>query len=84
MNKQPTLQVERSIPLGAIKFVSTSSLKDDWFAIGVGSPKEPDPLINTIFKTEVITRLKTAMPGGGLDVRISESWVPLPALAPPS
>ena len=63
VNKQLQIVAERTIPLGAIKFVSTSSLKDDWFSLGVGSPQEPDPLINCIFKTEFFTQLKQATRG---------------------
>ncbi|SMQ50381.1 unnamed protein product [Zymoseptoria tritici ST99CH_3D7] len=58
VNKQLTIMAERTIQIGAIKFVSASTLKDDWFALGVGSPQEPDPLINCIFKTEFFTQLR--------------------------
>ena len=44
--------------MGAIKFVSASNLKDDWFALGAGSPQEPDPLVNCVFKTEFFTHLR--------------------------
>lgn len=64
MNRQVSIQSERTIPLGAIKYVSTSSLKDDWFSLGVSSPQEADPLISCVFKTEFFTQLKMAMPGG--------------------
>lgn len=57
VNKQLQIFAERTIPVGSIKFVSTSNLKDDWFSLGVGSPQEPDPLINCIFKTEFFTQL---------------------------
>ena len=60
------------MPLGAIKFVGTSTLKDDWFSLGVSSPQEPDPLVSCVFKTEFFTQLKNAMPGG-LNLRIAES-----------
>lgn len=63
VNKQLQISSERTIPLGAIKFVSASSLKDDWFALGVGSPAEPDPLVNCIFKTEFFTQLKQVTRG---------------------
>ncbi|KAL8704549.1 MAG: hypothetical protein Q9201_002284 [Fulgogasparrea decipioides] len=71
VNRQVSIQAERTIPLGAIKFVSTSTLKDDWFSLGVSSPQEADPLINCVFKTEVFTQLKMAMPGG-LNLKIAE------------
>jgi len=72
VNRQLSIQSERTIPLGAIKYVSTSILKDDWFSLGVGSPQEPDPLINCVFKTEFFTLLKMAMPGG-FNLKIAES-----------
>lgn len=72
LNRQLSISSERTIPLGAIKFVSTSTLKDDWFSLGVSSPQEPDPLINCVFKTEFFTHLKRIMPGG-LNLKISDS-----------
>ncbi|EMC94973.1 hypothetical protein BAUCODRAFT_73113 [Baudoinia panamericana UAMH 10762] len=63
VNKQLQISSERTIPLGAIKFVSASNLKDDWFAIGASSPQEPDPLVNCIFKTEFFTQLRNASRG---------------------
>ncbi len=63
VNKQLQISSERTIPVGSIKFVSTSSLKDDWFSLGVGSPQEPDPLINCIFKTEFFTQLRQVTRG---------------------
>lgn len=72
VNRQLQISSERTVPLGAIKFVGTSTLKDDWFSLGVSSPQEPDPLINCIFKTEFFTYLKNAMTGG-LNLKIAES-----------
>ena len=72
LNRQLSISSERTIPLGAIKFVSTSKLKDDWFSLGVSSPQEPDPLINCVFKTEFFTHLKGIVPGG-LNLKIAES-----------
>ena len=72
LNRQLSISSERTIPLGAIRFVSTSNLKDDWFSLGVSSPQEADPLINCVFKTEFFTHLKRIMPGG-LNLKISES-----------
>ncbi|KAF2164400.1 hypothetical protein M409DRAFT_56669 [Zasmidium cellare ATCC 36951] len=63
VNKQVQIFSERTIPVGSIKFVSCSTLKDDWFSLGVGSPQEPDPLINCIFKTEFFTQLKQVTRG---------------------
>lgn len=71
VNRQVSIQAERTIPLGAIKYVSTSSLKDDWFSLGVSSPQEADPLLSCVFKTEFFTQLKMAMPGGS-NLKISE------------
>ncbi|WPH02692.1 Hypothetical protein R9X50_00555800 [Acrodontium crateriforme] len=72
VNKQMQILAERTVPVGAIKFVSTSSLKDDWFALGVGSPQEPDPLLNCIFKTEFFTQLKQVTRGAA-QLQIGES-----------
>lgn len=64
INGQPQITVERAIPLGSIKFVATSSSRDDWFAIGLGSAQEPDLLMNCVFKTELFTQMQRVMPGG--------------------
>ncbi|TKA72206.1 Myosin-1 [Friedmanniomyces simplex] len=72
VNKQLMISAERTIPLGAVKFVSASNLKDDWFSLGVGSPQEPDPLLNCIFKTEFFTQLRQAT-RGSVEVRIGEN-----------
>ncbi|KAF2203736.1 hypothetical protein GQ43DRAFT_478776 [Delitschia confertaspora ATCC 74209] len=72
VNRQIQIQADRTIPLGAIKYISTSTLKDDWFSIGVGSPQEPDPLVNCIFKTEFFTHLKNAT-RGSVDLRIGNT-----------
>ncbi|KAK5133251.1 hypothetical protein LTR08_007985 [Meristemomyces frigidus] len=72
VNKQLQIFAERTMPLGAIKFTSTSNLKDDWFALGVGSPQEPDSLINCIFKTEFFTQLRHAARGAA-QLQVGES-----------
>ncbi|KAK0946793.1 class II myosin [Friedmanniomyces endolithicus] len=72
LNKQLMISAERTIPLGSVKFVSASNLKDDWFSIGVGSPQEPDPLLNCIFKTEFFQQLRRAT-RGSMEVRIGEN-----------
>jgi myosin-1 len=72
VNKQLSISSERTIPIGAIKYVGTSTLKDDWFSLGVSSPAEPDPLVNCVFKTEFFTHLKIAL-GNRLDLRIANS-----------
>ena len=72
VNQRLSITSERTIPLGAIKFVGASTLKDDWFSLGVSSPQEPDPLINCVFKTEFFTHLKNANPGGS-NLKIADS-----------
>ncbi|MCJ1435878.1 class II myosin [Xylographa pallens] len=72
VERQLRISSERTIPLGSIKYVSTSTLKDDWFSLGIGSAQEPDPLLNCVFKTEFFTHLKMAMPGG-LNLKIADS-----------
>ncbi|KAM3516118.1 hypothetical protein MY11210_000140 [Beauveria gryllotalpidicola] len=61
---QPQIVVEKAIPLGAIKFIGASTAQDDWFSLGIGSPQEPDPLMNCILKTELFTQMQRVMPGG--------------------
>ncbi|KAF2132524.1 hypothetical protein P153DRAFT_373261 [Dothidotthia symphoricarpi CBS 119687] len=63
VNRQVQIQAERTIPVGAIKFISASTLKDDWFSIGAASPTEPDPLVNCVFKTEFFTHLANVLRG---------------------
>ena len=72
MNRQLQISSERTIPIGSIKFVGVSTLKDDWFSLGISSPQEADPLINCVLKTEFFTHLKIAMPGG-LNLKIADS-----------
>lgn len=72
VNKQMQVLAERTIPVSSVKFISASSLKDDWFAIGASSPQEPDPLINCIFKTEFFTQLK-AIRGSPSALQIGDS-----------
>ncbi|KAH7027795.1 P-loop containing nucleoside triphosphate hydrolase protein [Microdochium trichocladiopsis] len=71
-NGQVQIMVEKSVPLGAIKFVGTSTCRDDWFSLGIGSPQEPDPLLNCVFKTELFTQMQRVMPGG-FNLKIAES-----------
>jgi len=72
VDRQLQISSERTIPLGSIRYVSTSTLKDDWFSLGVSSSQEADPLLNCVFKTEFFTHLKMAMPGG-LNLKISDA-----------
>jgi len=71
-NKQLVTNVEKSIPLGAIKFIGISQCRDDWFSLGVGSPQEADPLLNCVLKTEMLTHMQASMPGG-FNLKISDS-----------
>lgn len=71
VNEQLSISSERTIPIGAIKYISTTNLKDDWFSIVVGS-QEPDPLLNCVFKTEFFTHLSTAL-RGQLTLKIGET-----------
>ncbi|KAK6820880.1 myosin I myo5 [Apiospora arundinis] len=72
VNHQVQIIVERQIPLGAIKFIGTSTCRDDWFSLGVGSPQEPDPLLNCVLKTELFTQMQRCMPAG-FSLKIGES-----------
>ncbi|KAI1323431.1 P-loop containing nucleoside triphosphate hydrolase protein [Xylariaceae sp. FL0255] len=69
---QPQISIERSVPLGAIKFVGVSTCRDDWFSLGIGSQQEADPLLNCLLKTELFTQLQRAMPGG-FNLKIADS-----------
>ncbi|KAH1465760.1 hypothetical protein KXX13_002326 [Aspergillus fumigatus] len=71
VNNQLVISSERTIPIGAIKAVGASNLKDDWFSIVVGSPQEPDPLVNCVFKTEFFTHLNNAL-RGQLNLKIAD------------
>ncbi|EKG22286.1 hypothetical protein MPH_00353 [Macrophomina phaseolina MS6] len=69
VNKQIAIVAERTFPVGAVKFISCSNLKDDWFSIGAASQQEPDPLVHCIFKTEFFTHLHNAT-RGSFDLKI--------------
>uniref|UniRef100_A0A8H7N791 Myosin motor domain-containing protein n=1 Tax=Bionectria ochroleuca TaxID=29856 RepID=A0A8H7N791_BIOOC len=69
---QPSITVEKGISLGMIKFIGTSTAQDDWFSLGIGSPQEPDPLMNCVFKTEMFTQMQRVMPGG-FNLKIAET-----------
>ncbi|QKX55205.1 uncharacterized protein TRUGW13939_02297 [Talaromyces rugulosus] len=71
VNNQLSISSERTIAVGAIKYISTSNLKDDWFSIVVGA-QEPDPLLSCIFKTEFFTHLSTVL-RGQLNLKIGET-----------
>jgi myosin-1 len=72
VNRQIQIQAERTMPVGAVKYISCTTLKDDWFSIGVGSPQEPDPLVNCVFKTEFFTHLTNVL-RGSLNLRIGDT-----------
>ncbi|KAF2675074.1 myosin IC heavy chain [Microthyrium microscopicum] len=69
VQRQVQIQADRVIGLGAIKYVSCSTLKDDWFSIGVGAQQEADPLLNCVFKTEFFTHLQNTS-RGSIELRI--------------
>ncbi|CAG9986967.1 unnamed protein product, partial [Clonostachys byssicola] len=69
---QPSITVEKGISLGMIKFIGASTAQDDWFSLGIGSPQEPDPLMNCVFKTEMFTQMQRVMPGG-FNLKIAET-----------
>lgn len=71
-NGHPQVVVEKAVPLGAIKFIGTSTARDDWFSLGIGSPQEPDPLMNCVLKTEMFTQMQRVMPGG-FNLKIGET-----------
>lgn len=68
LNNQLTFVLERSVQVSAIKYVALSEMRDDWVAISIGSPSEPDLFISCVFKTELVTMLCKLRPS--LDVRI--------------
>lgn len=70
VNKQPQTTCERKILLGAISNVGLSNLRDDWIIVNVASSQEPDPLMHTPFKTELLTYL-CQRTNGGINVKIS-------------
>jgi myosin I len=72
INNALVISSERTIPIGAVRYISTSTLRDDWFALGVGSPQEPDPLLNCVFKTEFFLQFKTVAVGG-FNLKIGDS-----------
>ncbi|CCH59719.1 hypothetical protein TBLA_0B09040 [Henningerozyma blattae CBS 6284] len=57
-----TYQTDFRIPISSIHSISMSKLQDDWLAININDPSQPDPFINTYFKTELITHLKQLNP----------------------
>jgi myosin-1 len=72
IQREIEIQIERAISLGSIKRVGASNLKDDWFAIVVGAPQEPDPLLTCMLKTEFFTHLENAV-RGTIELRIGST-----------
>jgi myosin-1 len=72
VQREIEIQIERAIALGAIQRVGSSNLKDDWFAIVVGAPQEPDPLLTCTLKTEFFTHLENAV-RGTIELRIGST-----------
>jgi myosin I len=72
INNSLQISSERTIPIGTVKFISTSTLRDDWFSIGIGSAQEPDPLLNCPFKTEFFLQFRTVTVGS-FNLRIAEN-----------
>lgn len=68
LNHQLTFVVEKSLNVSAIQYVGLSSFQDDWVALCVQSRSDTDALVSCMFKTELVTMLKTLRPG--LDVRV--------------
>ncbi|SCU78439.1 LAME_0A04500g1_1 [Lachancea meyersii CBS 8951] len=68
VQNQITYTVDNKIDVKHIKFVSLTNLQDDWIGIFVANSTLPDPLINTYFKTELITHLKRL--NNGIEVKV--------------
>lgn len=56
---QVQYSIDTSIPVTQISAVSLSSLADDWIAINLNSSSQPDLFLNSMFKTELMTQLKS-------------------------
>lgn len=72
VQRQIQIQAERTAPIGSVRYISCSGLKDDWFALGIASQQEPDPLVNCVLKTEFFTHFKQ-LTRGSLDLKIGET-----------
>lgn len=68
VQNQITYAVDYKIDVRQIKFVSLTNLQDDWIGVFVANATLPDPLINTCFKTELITHLKKL--NSGIEVKV--------------
>lgn len=72
LNGQLNMAAERIIPLGAIRSISMSSLRDDWVAFALNSNTEPDIFFSCVFKTELVTRLQILL--RGIDIKIGPTY----------
>jgi hypothetical protein len=67
------MAIERAVQLSSIKYVGMSNLQDDWVALALESPNEPDIFFSCVFKTELVTRMSLLM--RGLDIRIAATYI---------
>ena len=58
VNNSMQYTTEYAINLEHIKQISMTDLQDDWLALNLSNNSQPDPLINTYFKTELVTHIK--------------------------
>ena len=66
-----TYTQDYKIDVRNIQAVSLTNLQDGWLAINLTNSSQPDPLINTYFKTELITHLKKL--SDGLQIKIGST-----------
>ncbi|KHJ35989.1 putative p-loop containing nucleoside triphosphate hydrolase [Erysiphe necator] len=72
INKQVRILIERSFSLGAINFIGISTCRDDWFSLGINSPQQPDPLLNCVLKTELLTHIQSSF-ANNINFRIADN-----------
>lgn len=58
VNNQVSYTVDYNIDVNRIQSISLTNLQDDWIGINIPQSTQPDPFVNTYFKTELITHLK--------------------------
>lgn len=58
LQNQLSYNTDCKIDVKKINSISLTNLQDDWIGVRVDNATHPDPLINTYFKTELITHLK--------------------------
>ncbi|KAH3667343.1 hypothetical protein OGAPHI_002992 [Ogataea philodendri] len=59
VNRKVSYLVESKVGVSSIGKVALSQYQDDWVALNLNSATQPDLFINTMFKTELVTQLKT-------------------------